>query len=47
VQHRVNAYNTATASTNKIHDVLQLVGDRPVARTLHTAIYQPRGVPEP
>jgi acyl dehydratase len=28
-------------------DVLQVVGDRPVARTLHTAIYQPRGVPEP
>jgi acyl dehydratase len=25
-------------------DVLQLVGDRPVARTTHTAIYQPRGV---
>ncbi|MEJ7585387.1 MAG: hypothetical protein WKF43_15190 [Acidimicrobiales bacterium] len=24
-------------------DVLQLVGDRPVARTAHTAIYQPRG----
>jgi acyl dehydratase len=28
-------------------DVLQLVGDRPVARTAHTAIYQPRGVGEP
>jgi hypothetical protein len=25
-------------------DVLQLVGERPVARTAHTAIYQPRGV---
>lgn len=24
-------------------DVLQLVGDRPVARTAHTAIYRPRG----
>lgn len=24
-------------------DVLQVVGDRPVARTAHTAIYQPRG----
>ncbi|CAN5554225.1 hypothetical protein BH20ACT2_BH20ACT2_09160 [soil metagenome] len=24
-------------------DVLQLVGDRPVVRTAHTAIYQPRG----
>jgi acyl dehydratase len=25
-------------------DVLQLVGDRPIARTTHTAIYEPRGV---
>jgi hypothetical protein len=28
-------------------DVLQLVGERPIARTAHTAIYQPRGVPDP
>ena len=28
-------------------DVLQLVGDCPIARTAHTAIYQPRGVPDP
>lgn len=27
-------------------DVLQVVGERPVARTAHTAIYQPRGVPQ-
>ena len=28
-------------------DVLQVVGDRPVARTAHTAIYQPRGILAP
>jgi acyl dehydratase len=28
-------------------DLLQLVGERPVTRTAHTAIYQPRGVPAP
>ena len=27
-------------------DVLQLVGDRPVTRTAHTAIYEPRGISE-
>jgi hypothetical protein len=28
-------------------DVLQVVGDRPVARVAHTAIYEPRGVRSP
>lgn len=28
-------------------DVLQVVGDRPIARTAHTAIFQPRGVDGP
>ena len=53
--HSRVAFNTATASANKIHDdavarhlgfqggLVPGVDDHPVARTLHTAIYQPRG----